>query len=105
MKKLKIPKSLNKKSKKIGILIIIFTFILNFVSINNLFFDNNTDITNPNPKISGWLWATLDLTNPLEVNNSRFAHNELIIKLIKQINLELTLQLKLMMSLIWVIQM
>ncbi|MFX1241748.1 MAG: hypothetical protein ACFFA7_10930, partial [Promethearchaeota archaeon] len=78
MKKLKIPKSLNKKSKKIGILIIIFTIILNFVSINNLFFNKNTDITNQNPKISGWLWATLDLTNPLEVNNSRFTHNELI---------------------------
>jgi hypothetical protein len=78
MKKLKIPKSLNKKSKVIGILIIIFTIILNFVSINNLLFDNNTNIANPNPKISGWLWATLDLTNPLEVNNSRFAHYELI---------------------------
>jgi hypothetical protein len=28
--------------------------------------------------MSGFLWATLDLTNPLEVNNSRFTHYESI---------------------------
>ncbi|MFW9818915.1 MAG: hypothetical protein ACFFE5_04845, partial [Candidatus Thorarchaeota archaeon] len=78
MRKLKIPKNLKKKSKIIGILIIIFTIIINFVSIASLLFNNNPNINNPNPKISGWLWATLDLTNPLEVNNSWFTHYNVI---------------------------
>jgi len=73
MKKLKIPKSLKKKSKTIGILIIFLAIIVNFTLFTNIFLNNNTQKTNLNPKMS-WFWATLDLTNPSEVNNSRFTH-------------------------------
>jgi hypothetical protein len=73
MKKLKIPKYLKKKSKKFGILIIFLVIIVNFTSLANLFLKNNAPKTNVNPKMS-WFWATLDLTNPIEVNNSMFTH-------------------------------
>ncbi len=74
MKKLKIPKYFKQKNKAIGIFLIILTIIISFNSISNLFFNNNNNKTNSNPEMSGFLWATLDLTNPLEVNNSRFTH-------------------------------
>ncbi len=73
MKKLKIPKRLKRKSKKIGILIISLVIIVNFASFTNLMLSNNTQKTKLNPKMS-WFWATIDLTNPSEVNNSRFTH-------------------------------
>ncbi|MFX1390246.1 MAG: hypothetical protein ACFE9Z_09310 [Promethearchaeota archaeon] len=78
MKKLKIPKSLKKESKIFGVFLIIFTIMINTVLITNLFLNNYTIINSPNPKMSGWLWATLDLTNPSEVNNSRFTHYDAI---------------------------
>ncbi|MFX0023082.1 MAG: hypothetical protein ACFE9S_12215 [Candidatus Hermodarchaeota archaeon] len=81
MKKLKIPRCLKKKQNTIGILILVLIIIVNFINFTstiNLFFNETTDNINPNPKMSGWLWATLDLTNPLEVNNSRFTHYDMI---------------------------
>ncbi len=73
MKKLKIPKYLKRKIKTTGILIIILTVIINCISFSNLIINDNTSRNNLNPKMS-WFWATLDLTNPIEVNNSMFTH-------------------------------
>jgi hypothetical protein len=77
MKKFKIPKYLIRKHKIIGIFFMILAIIVSFPSVNNLFFNSNNKLIS-NPEMSGFLWATLDLTNPLEVNNSRFTHYESI---------------------------
>jgi hypothetical protein len=75
---LKIRKSEHKhfiKRKLSALLIIIFFSII----ISNIFSTNYSNIENSHlnnnekPKIS-WFWATLDLTNPGEVNNSVFTH-------------------------------
>ena len=57
-------------------IIIIFTLLINSSSIfNESFTDNNQNTLNDkNFKNSGPVWAILDLTNPSEINNSRFLH-------------------------------
>ena len=55
-------------------IIILFSVIISNVFITN--YSNNENVPTNNkekPKMS-WFWATLDLTNPGEVNNSLFTH-------------------------------
>ncbi|MFX1490225.1 MAG: hypothetical protein ACFFBI_13825, partial [Promethearchaeota archaeon] len=42
------------------------------------FTDNNNTFNSNDPECSGAIWATLDLTNPGEINNSRFTHSSII---------------------------
>ncbi len=86
MKGLKSSKNATKKAQKFLLLVIFFFSVLcisTFIdsSSNNLNIQENKESENSNdlkvPKTS-WLWATLDLTNPIEVNNSRFYHNTVI---------------------------
>ncbi|MFX0188422.1 MAG: hypothetical protein ACFE8A_11890 [Candidatus Hodarchaeota archaeon] len=75
----------NHKERKLGTLISILTIIILIIFLNST--DqyskedkSNIDFINKNPKIS-WGWATLDLTNPIEVNNTLFPHNiEIFVK-------------------------
>lgn len=62
----------------------LITFLILLVLINISFFtyfhyndEKSHLLNNKNPKLS-WEWATLDLTNPSEVNNSWFTHNTII---------------------------
>ena len=75
MTKLKIKKTNNHQGSKNKILVSILILIFFILSLNlttiNLFTENNTFSNEQRPKTS-WFWATLDLTNPGEVNNSRF---------------------------------
>ena len=77
MTKLKIKKTNNHQGSKNKILVSILILIFFILSLNlttiNLFTENNTFSNEQRPKTS-WFWATLDLTNPGEVNNSRFTH-------------------------------
>lgn len=75
---LKIKKSEKKhfiKKKFPALLIIIFFSVI----ISNIFFTNYSNIeytplnNKEKPRLS-WFWATLDLNNPGEVNNSMFTH-------------------------------
>ena len=54
----------------------IFLILINISFITNLFHNNDEKhpLNDKNLRLS-WRWATLDLTNPLEINNSRFTHN------------------------------
>lgn len=74
MKKYKIPDYFTKNSKALGILIIFLIFLINFTSFTTLVLNVNHCKPEYQPKMS-WFWATLDLTNPSEVNNTRFYHN------------------------------
>jgi len=62
-----------------NLFLISFTIFLIFINISFITYihynvDKSHLFNKKNPKLS-WEWATLDLTNPLEVNNSRFTHN------------------------------
>ena len=64
--------------RKLSVLLIIIFFSL---IISNIFFTNYSNIEytplnndKEKPKLS-WFWATLDLINPGEVNNSMFTHS------------------------------
>ncbi|GAG57306.1 unnamed protein product, partial [marine sediment metagenome] len=63
---------MNKVNISVLIIVIVFT-----VFISNIFVTNFSQKENPQntekPKLS-WFWATLDLINPGEVNNSMFTH-------------------------------
>jgi len=74
MKKYKIPTYFIKHSKVLGILIIFLVFLISVNSITNFILNTNNSKPDYRPKMS-WFWATLDLTNPSEVNNTRFYHN------------------------------
>jgi len=58
---------------------LIFLILINISFITNCLYDDDKShsLNNKNPKLS-WEWATLDLTNPSEVNNSWFTHNTVI---------------------------
>jgi len=72
-----IGKLFHQRSKKriLAPLLILLFFILsiNLFTTFNLFIEYNNSHNEKNPKLS-WFWATLELTNPGEVNNSRFTH-------------------------------
>ncbi|MFX1320355.1 MAG: hypothetical protein ACFFAQ_01810 [Promethearchaeota archaeon] len=59
----------------------LITFLTLLILINISFFtyfhynDDKSHLLNEKEPRLSWEWATLDLTNPLEVNNSRFTHN------------------------------
>ncbi|GAF70358.1 unnamed protein product, partial [marine sediment metagenome] len=78
MKKSKmIRKNVNKRSKKKSlafILIIIIILSFNLFSTFNLFTQQNSLYNDKKLKFNG-LWASLELTNPGEVNNSLFTHS------------------------------
>jgi len=67
------------KSKLFPFLIILFTFII-IISNNSLNTHDSYNCKNSSfhnvksPNNSGFIWARLDLTNSLEINNSRFTH-------------------------------
>ncbi|MFX1374976.1 MAG: hypothetical protein ACFFA0_04120 [Promethearchaeota archaeon] len=74
-RKRKIVYQRSKKKLLNSIFILIFLILFfNIFTIHNLFTEYNTSHNKNLPKLS-WLWATLDLTNPGEVNNSRFTHS------------------------------
>ncbi len=77
MKKYKVPVFLRKRSKMIGILFISLIIFINFTSFTNLTFKETYPDSKNKPKMS-WFWATLDLTNPGEVNNSIFTRSTYI---------------------------
>ncbi len=56
--------------------VLIFLILINIIFITNFTYndDKHHPVNDKNLKLS-WTWATLDLTNPLEVNNSLFTHN------------------------------
>jgi len=58
------------------LIFIIFTFLISSSSIFNEYITENNQNTldDKNLKNSGAVWAILDLTNPSEINNSRFLH-------------------------------
>ena len=55
---------------------LVFLILFNISFITSSFYNNdkNYPFNNKTLKLS-WEWATLNLTNPLEINNSRFTHN------------------------------
>ncbi|MFX1478444.1 MAG: hypothetical protein ACFFCI_09945 [Promethearchaeota archaeon] len=61
------------KNKKITIIFIVFGIFMNFLLVSNIHIKIDNSFTQENPQMS-WFWATLDLTNPGEVNNSMFTH-------------------------------
>ncbi|MFX0133906.1 MAG: hypothetical protein ACFFDN_09690, partial [Candidatus Hodarchaeota archaeon] len=69
------------RKKKI---IFLFFILIVIITSNNLFTsllskEKNTSLSNnENLKLSFFKWATLELTNPAEVNGSRFTHNSMI---------------------------
>ncbi len=68
-----------KNNNKIkGILVVISIFIISpaLVNLNMLTYYSNS-VQDDRIKSSG-IWATLDLTNPIGINNSRFTHNSII---------------------------
>ena len=67
------------RNKLFLISFLIFLILINISFITNFLYDDdkNHPLNNKNPKLS-WEWATLDLTNPLEVNNSLCTHNNFI---------------------------
>ncbi len=69
----------HKNNKKIkGILVVISIFIITPALVNlNLLNSYSNSVQDNRVKISG-IWATLDLTNPIGINNSRFTHNSII---------------------------
>ncbi len=69
----------HKNNKKIkGILVVISIFIISPALVNlNLFSYFSNSIQDDKVKSSGFQ-ATLDLTNPIGINNSRFTHNSII---------------------------
>ena len=73
----RIPKYIKKKSKILWISVLFLIIFFNITIYTNLFSNNSYLQPKNNPKMS-WFWATLDLTNPSEVNNSRFTHAEFI---------------------------
>jgi hypothetical protein len=79
MKKSKrLRKSVKRRTKKKSlafILTIIFIVLfINLFTSFNLFTQQNSLYNKKNPKVNGF-WATLELTNPGEVNNSLFTHS------------------------------
>ena len=64
------------KKKTLASLLILTSFILsvNLFTTFNFFTVHNNSYNDKNPKMS-WFWATLDLTNPGEINNSLFTHS------------------------------
>ncbi len=69
----------HKNNKKIkGILVVISIFIITPALVNlNLLNSYSNSVQDDRVKSSG-IWATLDLTNPIGINNSRFTHNSII---------------------------
>ena len=67
-------------NNKLFVLIVFLLFLgisLNFFTISNFVNKNEISYTKEKPKMA-WFWATLDLTNPGEVNNSLFTHYDSI---------------------------
>jgi hypothetical protein len=69
----------HKNNKKIkGILVLISIFIISPALADlNILSHYSNNVNDDSVKSSG-IWATLDLTNPIGINNSRFTHNSLI---------------------------
>ena len=69
----------HKNNKKIkGILVVISIFIISPALVNlNMLTNYSNSVQDDRVKSSG-IWATLDLTNPIGINNSRFTHNSII---------------------------
>ena len=66
-------KTNKKKKKRILFLISIFIIFPSLINLNMSGFYSNS-AQDDRVKSSG-IWATLDLTNPIDINNSRFTHN------------------------------
>jgi hypothetical protein len=78
----KIKKFVNNQhyKKKLFTTIAFLLFLgisLNFFTFSNMLSNYKISYTKEKPKMA-WFWATLDLTNPGEVNNSLFTHYESI---------------------------
>lgn len=78
----KIWKKVNSKQRQTKLLTVVVFLLflvisLNFFTIFNLTTNDKISYTKEKPKMS-WFWATLDLTNPGEVNNSLYTHFEVI---------------------------
>ncbi len=69
--------SINRKLSALTIIIFFFVIISN-VFISNYSYNENFHPDNKEKPKMSWFWATLDLTNPGEVNNSLFTHFTLI---------------------------
>jgi len=54
--------------------LILFLINITFITVFIYNDDKSFQLNDNNLKLS-WTWASLDLTNPLKVNNSRFTHN------------------------------
>ncbi|MFX0030959.1 MAG: hypothetical protein ACFE8B_17225 [Candidatus Hermodarchaeota archaeon] len=72
-----IKRKINQRSKKklitLTLILLFFIVSLNLFTITNFLTNHNTAYNEKSPRLS-WFWATLELTNPGEVNNSRFTH-------------------------------
>ncbi|KKN42734.1 hypothetical protein LCGC14_0710320 [marine sediment metagenome] len=73
-------KSFHRLEKRLSAIILIFIFfgiVFNILSNSSLINKNLSHHIDKNPKLS-FLWATLDMTNPGEVNNTQFYHSTVI---------------------------
>jgi hypothetical protein len=68
---------LKKKLSALLLLIIFLSILFSYFTTFGLFTENSLPYNKEKPKMS-WFWATLDLTNPGEVNNSMFTHYNFI---------------------------
>ena len=69
-------KTNKQKNKRILFVISIFIISPALINLNMSGFYSNS-AQDDRVKSSG-IWATLDLTNPIDINNSRFTHNQII---------------------------
>jgi hypothetical protein len=69
-----------RRNRKVLLLFILISIIINYTLFTSLLpKEKNTSLSNnENLKLSFFKWATLELTNPAEVNGSRFPHNSMI---------------------------
>jgi hypothetical protein len=82
IKKIFPPRILRKKRLFIFIILLVFTISINLFSLYPLnYFKNDirsNNYKNKDLKLSGFIWARLDLTNPEEINETRFSHYQII---------------------------
>ena len=77
IKKLKNHQFLKKKLSVLLLLLIFLSFSIGYLTASGLFAEYSSSSNREKPRMS-WFWATLDLTNPGEINNSMFTHYNFI---------------------------
>jgi hypothetical protein len=78
--KLKNIKIFNSKIKCFILFFVLILICINFFPFNHFFHSNNSSNFNNKAdlKLGAWTWATLELTNPTEIDGKRFPHNSII---------------------------